>query len=688
MIPVSTKVPHRKSEAWCSSGSPALLTALLVLACLPVTSAPVREVDPNAAGNSGQGSSTQGPLPVSEGGVMRIVGRLDALTNGNACGIASKGHFAYLAMNESHQVVIVYDLSIPEKPKKIGYIPASGWPSEIKVMGDVGVTFSSRYNTMSAIDFTDPASPKVLKGDGGVPMLMTPRDKFSRATLTDSAVEGNLLFAPDGKGVKIWDITNPAEPAALGSVPSTGKFVVDHKRLYIQAGKAVAIYDIDDPKAPREVGRFEVPSLDGKIGGGAPAAANGRYLYLMTGGGTTVLEATTARVGGTLGGIAVVDVSDPANAMIVGTSFLEGVSGVFRDATLVEGRTLAVADSAFGLRVYDVGNPTGPRLIASDRRGGEVSAIGFSGDTLYVGQNLSGGVWVVDASDKSNPRAISYVHAGMEIWGDILALRNDYIYFCGHNQKWGGLHVADVRDPKNPKLVARLQGVESYGLLRNGNYLYVGNRAIVDIAQPDKPVVLPARLPSHGNAMQLVGDRLYMCASEAGKFAIVDVSKPAEPQLVGECMVGSGLHRCNRIHVEGNTVFLSGGTNLEGDGGVIRSRGLTVPIPPDKDPFSKLTAIDISDPTKPKVVKKWTLDELHFRRRWDDRINSVYLRNGNLFVTQYSGWTHAYAWKGPAESLEMIDRIKANYWTWLTVPDGKWLYCAKLMGLDIIEIVK
>jgi hypothetical protein len=86
------------------------------------------------------------------------------------------------------------------------------------------------------------------------------------------------------------------------------------------------------------------------------------------------------------------------------------------------------------------------------------------------------------------------------------------------------------------------------------------------------------------------------------------------------------------------------------------------------------------------VARTWTLDQLGFRRDWDDRLNSVHSCKGNLFVSQYSGWTHAYTWQDAARSLEKRDGIKANYWTWRTVGQGRWLYCVKLMGLDIIEL--
>jgi hypothetical protein len=275
---------------------------------------------------------------------MRVVGRLDELTNGNACGVASKGHYVYLAMNESHEVVQVYDLRDPARPRKIGYIPAAGWPKEVKVFGDVGATFSpTRGDAMSAVDFRDPARPTVLKSADAVAMLRTPRDKLPCRLLTNSEVRGELLFTPGPKGMRIWDITNPREPVALGTAAAHGRFVIDGDRAYIGGGRVVAVYDIRDPRSPRELGRFEVPALDGKIGAAVPVAARGGRLYLTTGGGDTVLEATTQPLRGALAGVAVLDVRDPAAVKLLGTSFLEGVIGGYRDATLVGDRTLAVA---------------------------------------------------------------------------------------------------------------------------------------------------------------------------------------------------------------------------------------------------------------------------------------------------------------------------------------------------------
>jgi len=671
------------------------VTALAV--CGVLRGADGVEVDPDAAARSGQGTSAEGSLPVSKNGLMRVVGRLDDLTNGNACGIASKGRYVYMAMNESHEVIQVYDLADPARPKKTGYIPAAGWPKEVKVFGRFGATFSpTRGNAMSAVDFSDPAAPKVLKKDGGVAMLKTPRDKFPCRMLTDSEVRGNLMFSPSKGGMQIWDIQDPSRPVALGVAPAGGKFVIDGDRAYIGGGRAVVIYDIRDPKSPRRIGRFEMPDMGTKVGGISPAAAKDGFLYLLTGGGDTVLQANDRPTPGALSGIAVVDARKPADAKLVAASFLEGFIAGYRDATLVStGRgkkTLAVADPSFGLRVYDVSKPARPRPIAGDRRGGECSAVAVKGDTVYVGQNLSGGVWIVDVSNRRAPKTLSYLHTAMEIWGDIVPVGDGYIYFCGHARTgrgfWGGLHVADVRNPRRPKLVARVPGIDSYGLVASGRYVYAGTGRIIDASQPEKPTVLKARLPVRGDgkAMAIVGKRLYFCNPGGAHFAIIDITRPEQPKLLGECTLWKGMHRMNQIAVFGDKVVLSGGTNAEGHGPTIKKLGLKTPIPPDKDPFTKLTVIDISDETKPKLLKTWTLDQLGFPRGWDDRLNSVYIHRGRLFVSQYSGRIRAYDWASLPNTPSLQDEIRVNYWTWLTAGDGKYLYCVKLMGLDVIEL--
>jgi hypothetical protein len=148
------------------------------------------------------------------------------------------------------------------------------------------------------------------------------------------------------------------------------------------------------------------------------------------------------------------------------------------------------------------------------------------------------------------------------------------------------------------------------------------------------------------------------------------------------------MHRMNQIQVVGNRVVLSGATNAEGYGPTIEKLGLRVPISPEKDPFSKLTLIDVSRETDPKLLKTWTLDQLGFPRDWDDRINSVHVFGEKLFVSQYSGRIRAYDWKSLEKEPTALDEIRANYWTWLTAGDEKYVYCVKLMGLDIVEIAR
>jgi hypothetical protein len=148
------------------------------------------------------------------------------------------------------------------------------------------------------------------------------------------------------------------------------------------------------------------------------------------------------------------------------------------------------------------------------------------------------------------------------------------------------------------------------------------------------------------------------------------------------------MHRMNQIQVIGDRVVLSGATNAEGYGPTIEKLGLKTPIAPEKDPFSKLTLIDISREDTPKLLKTWNLDQLGFPRDWDDRINSAYVFGDKLFVSQYSGRIRVYDWKSLEKEPILLDEIRSNYWTWLTVGEADYLYCVKLMGLDIVEIAR
>jgi len=142
------------------------------------------------------------------------------------------------------------------------------------------------------------------------------------------------------------------------------------------------------------------------------------------------------------GGLAVVDISDPAHpeapvyCVTLGTAYDVAVSGGYA----------YVADYTSGLTVVDISDPANPRSGQSLDVGGTAAGVTVSGTCAYVA-TWEVGLVSVDISDPENP---SILDAGC---GTTTDLANDacvaggYAFFVYDMDPAFGLAIADATDP-------------------------------------------------------------------------------------------------------------------------------------------------------------------------------------------------------------------------------------------------
>ncbi|MBI1987522.1 MAG: choice-of-anchor D domain-containing protein, partial [Nitrospinae bacterium] len=285
----------------------------------------------------------------------------------------------------------------------------------------------------------------------------------------------------------------------------------------------------------------------------------------------------------------VVDVSDPASPRSLGQVTLPGlVEDIF-----VAGSLAYVANGKFGLRVVDVSTPTSPQEIGRlDTLGGYARGVFFSGGFAYVASGTEG-LWVIDVSDPANP-----VQRGQQKVEGLTAngvnVSGSFAYVAAGVGVIGGeLQILDISNPDLPlsKSSFPLPSV-AYGVHVLGNFAYVANglgglRA-VDVSKPDAPqkaatygtpdialrvyVSLPyayvadakggLRVINVGNpaffwevghlntpgfnwdgsalGIYGVGSTVYVANGDFG-LAVIDVSSPSAPGVLGEYKGASGL---------------------------------------------------------------------------------------------------------------------------------------------------
>ena len=235
------------------------------------------------------------------------------------------------------------------------------------------------------------------------------------------------------------------------------------------------------------------------------------------------------------GGLAVVDISDPAAARVVASRNTGGTAY----SVFIHGDYAYVANGESGLAVIDISNPLAPVLAASRDTTGDSTDITVSGNYAYLADGASG-LAVIDITDPENPGASVSYRDGTEGPGTAVgvAAAGNYILVADYA---GDLDVIDVSDPSAP---VQVNGYDfGTGQVRDvvvsGNHAYVAHTisphlSIFDISDLSSPLTRLAHftMPGGGVPKSLEVSGRYVYISPYGDNTyVVDVSNPASPAL-------------------------------------------------------------------------------------------------------------------------------------------------------------
>jgi hypothetical protein len=296
---------------------------------------------------------------------------------GGASGVAISGKYAYGAFDTGLRVL---DIANPANPIDTGYRDQAAYCHAVSVSG--GYAYAA---------YLYGSFPAVLR----ISSLSSPTNPVVVAQITGSwnciTVSGRYLFLstyPNGGGVSIYDITDPANPTTVGQIASACCYTVAVLGAYAYLASCynrLAVYDFSDPAHPRNVG-----NSSGGFGYAVDAAASGDYVYLASFtnrlavynasdptnpafisepaayGNSVALSGNYAYVAGNgpfdAGSLQVVNTSDPSNATVV-SSAPAGISDSYqftRRLTVSQGYAYIATEQ--GLSIVALGTPSPPPL--------------------------------------------------------------------------------------------------------------------------------------------------------------------------------------------------------------------------------------------------------------------------------------------------------------------------------------
>ena len=376
----------------------------------------------------------------------------------------------------------------------------------------------------------------------------------------------------------------------------------------------------DDSATPTDTSSAPPPSLDvlprlTLVGSGLTSASeaplagvyvHGNYAFV---GGMSSGYATGANIG-----VRIVDLSNPANPVLVGRIPL---------------RTLGTAES------HSHGDAVATHITSAAFEGDVAIVLYGVSDSVFppVGETYLQPYGLWDVTDPSNPTFLSVLNLGNSPHGiesgslgdkpyDDEAVAGNYFYaLYDKSQTTSGLpfertgfddHLAvvDISDPRKPVVVGDWQAdreVWLSGVSLNGNatrayvtgfsgtppdWVGIGYLYVLDIQNPSQPTALGAYVfpsrnvdvsiarPTSDDALVVLADHSWT-SGDCGILHILDTSNPAEISEISSFALPASSGNCNTIAtdvaIRGNLVY---STWLRGG----------------------VRAIDISDPTSPVQV--------------------------------------------------------------------------------------
>ncbi|GAB6093761.1 hypothetical protein JCM14469_00130 [Desulfatiferula olefinivorans] len=339
-------------------------------------------------------------------------------------------------------------------------------------------------------------------------------------------------------GIKVFDVTTPAvigEPTLKPTLSQLwyGSISLISDIFVTETGGRLSAYvtgtnadrtesvisrmdvDVTDPMTITNFGVYESEDEARSV------SVSGDYAYLACGSA----------------GLKIVDISAVPAAGQVLDYPLEGSYDTNVDGTyhaFLEGTNVYLASAQSGLKLLDVTDPIAPAApnpaVADLPFPLNVNDVCFKDDHTYL-LDRNRGLRIIENQDPSYMVLESYL--ALSGVSTDLAVSGNYAFVA---QNSGTVRVIDIADPDQPVVAGAIALADPRDLFIDGTTLYAaaGSEGVhrVTIADPLNPVVLTA-LPTAGDAeaAYVHDDRAYV-AQGADGLSIFDLSAPASPVLL------------------------------------------------------------------------------------------------------------------------------------------------------------
>jgi len=208
---------------------------------------------------------------------------------------------------------------------------------------------------------------------------------------------------------------------------------------------------------------------------------------------------------------------------------------------VVGGNYAYVADGMGGVHVIDISNPGDPHIVGSCPVFGSVEMIALANSYVYVGNAQGNTFYVINVANPTNPHIVG--SCNLEGFSPhSIALKGNYAFVECY---WGGVRVIDISIPTNPQLVGLCPTPENLryiALKDNYAFVYGHETHVVNISNPTNPYYMGTWDSQYSGSLKFSGPYAFVIRSfglQSG-LNVLNIINLINPNPIGYCPFGGG----------------------------------------------------------------------------------------------------------------------------------------------------
>lgn len=414
-------------------------------------------------------------------------------TSGNPHQIAISGDYAYVA--DSHSGVEILNISVPDNAYIMGNISYDNIDAR-----SVFITDSSLYvvDIAGGLRIYNVADVDNITQIGFLPS----QQHLSYIDIYDHYAYVTYNYISEN-GIKIIDISNPAEPEIVNNYYTFGYpqavKVINNIAYVAERDWGLEVIDVLDSSQPTLLGYYDTPE----------------YAKFVT------VVGSIAYIADSFSGLQIIDVSNSEDLpfpLLISSCNIQG----FAQSVAISNNTAYVADRQEGIKIIDISAPTNPELKGSVFNGFQFLNLTINGNYMYAACGFNG-IKIINISNSLSPSIIASFNTSSE--AKSITIAGDYAYVANGN---AGLQIINIQDPTNPTLISNYDTPDcALSVTVQGTLAFIADKnsglQIIDITNPSQPQYINS-FDTPGTAYSVVINNNIAYISDCWGVTIVDVS--------------------------------------------------------------------------------------------------------------------------------------------------------------------